>query len=431
MSTIARNSVRPSRFSVTCPRATLSLIGCSSLALALPMSACAEGFLEDSKATLNLRNAYFNRNFTNPNNAQGKAEEWTQSFILDARSGFTQGTVGFGIDMLGLYSQKLDGGKGTGGTQLLPIHDDGRPADNFGRLGVALKAKVSKTELKVGEWMPVLPILRSDDGRSLPQTFRGGQITSTEINGLSLYGGQFRGNSPRNDASMEDMSMNGRGAFTSDRFNFGGGEYAFNDKRTQVGVWYAELTDIYQQQYFNLSHSQPIGDWTLGANLGFFTGKEDGSAQAGDLDNKTAFALLSAKYGGNTFYVGLQKLGGDDAWMRVNGTSGGTLANDSYNASYDNAKERSWQVRHDYNFVALGVPGLTMMNRYISGDNVHTATSSDGKEWGRESELAYTVQSGPLKNLNVKWRNATIRRDFSTNEFDENRLFISYPISLL
>ena len=179
MSTIARNSVRPSRFSVTCPRATLSLIGCSSLALALPMSACAEGFLEDSKATLNLRNAYFNRNFTNPNNAQGKAEEWTQSFILDARSGFTQGTVGFGIDMLGLYSQKLDGGKGTGGTQLLPIHDDGRPADNFGRLGVALKAKVSKTELKVGEWMPVLPILRSDDGRSLPQTFRGGQITST------------------------------------------------------------------------------------------------------------------------------------------------------------------------------------------------------------------------------------------------------------
>ena len=25
--------------------------------------------------------------------------------------------------------------------------------------------KVSKTELKVGEWMPVLPILRSDDGR--------------------------------------------------------------------------------------------------------------------------------------------------------------------------------------------------------------------------------------------------------------------------
>ena len=412
-------------------RHTLSLIGCSGLALALPMSSHAAGFVDDASATLNLRNAYFNRNYTNPAYPQGKAEEWTQSFILDAKSGFTQGTVGFGVDVLGLYSLKLDGGKGTGGTQLLPLDHDGRPADSFGRTNVALKAKFSKTELKVGEWMPVLPVLRSDDGRSLPQTFRGGQVTSSEIDGLKLYGGQFRANSPRNDSSMSDMSMNGKAAFTSDRFNFGGGEYTFNDKRTLVGVWYSQLSDIYQQEYLNLSHSQPLGDWTLGANLGFFTGKEDGSALAGDLDNKTTFALLSAKYGGSTFYVGLQKLTGDSAWMRVNGTSGGTLANDSYNSSYDNAQERSWQIRHDYNFVALGIPGLTLMNRYISGDNVHTGAITDGKEWGRESELAYTVQSGALKNLNVKWRNASIRKDFSTNEFDENRLFISYPISLL
>ncbi len=79
------------------------------------------GFVEGAKVNLNLRNFYINRNFTNPTKAQGKAEEWTQSFILDAKSGFTQGTVGFGMDVLGLYSVKLDGGKGTGGTQLLPL----------------------------------------------------------------------------------------------------------------------------------------------------------------------------------------------------------------------------------------------------------------------------------------------------------------------
>ena len=279
--------------------------------------------------------------------------------------------------------------------------------------------------------MPVLPILRSDDGRSLPQTFRGGQITSKEFDGLTLYGGQFRQNSPRDDSSMSDMSMTGKAAFTSDRFNFQGGEYLFNEKRTQIAVWNAELKDIYSQQFINLTHSQPLGAWTLGANLGFFYGKDDGSARAGELDNKTMYGLLSAKYGGNTFYVGLQKLTGDSPWMRVNGTSGGTLANDSYNSSYDNAREKSWQVRHDYNFVALGVPGLTLMNRYISGDNVHTGTITDGKEWGRESELGYTVQSGALKDLNVKWRNSTMRRDYSNNEFDENRVIVSYPISLL
>ena len=58
-------------------------------------------------------------------------------------------------------------------------------------------------------------------------------------------------------------------------------------------------------------------------------------------DNKTYSGLFGLQVGGNTFYVGLQKVSGDNGWMRVNGTSGGTLANDSFNSSYDNANERS------------------------------------------------------------------------------------------
>jgi len=218
---------------------------------------------------------------------------------------------------------------------------------------------------------------------------------------------------------------------TSDRFNFAGAEYTFNDKRTLIGAWNAQLKDIYRQQYVNLVHSQPLGEWTLGANLGYFRGNEDGSERAGKLDNKTWSGLFSARYGGSTFYVGVQRVNGDNAWMRVNGTSGGTLANDSYNSSFDLAKERSWQVRHDYNFVVLGLPGLTMMNRYIKGDHVQIGTITGGKEWARESELGYTLQSGTFKNLNVRWRNSTMHRDFSNNEFNENRVIISYPLSIL
>ena len=409
-----------------CQTLPFALLGAGVIA-GLPDTALAAGFVDDAKATLGLRNFYINRNFTNPGNPQGKAEEWTQSFILDARSGFTEGPVGFGVDVLGLWSVKLDGGGGTYGTALLPRHDDGKPADDYGRLAVAGKLRISKTELKVGEWMPVLPILRSDDGRSLPQTFRGGQVTSNEIAGLTLYGGQFRGNSPRNDASMDDMSYGGG---VSDRFNFAGGEYKFNQDRTLVGLWNAVLKDVYQQQYLQLSHSQPLGAWTLGANLGYFHGDEDGSERAGELDNKTWSGMFSAKYAGNTFWVGMQKVDGD-AWMRVNGTSGGTLANDSYNSSFDNANERSWQVRHDFNFVTVGMPGLTLMNRYISGRDVHSGGVTDGKEWVRETELAYVIQSGPFKDLSVKWRNSSIRRDYSNNEFDENRLIFNYPLSLL
>ncbi|TBU99050.1 OprD family outer membrane porin, partial [Phytopseudomonas dryadis] len=42
----------------------------------LPLVAQAEGFVDDAKVSLNLRNFYINRNFTDPDNAQSKAEEW-------------------------------------------------------------------------------------------------------------------------------------------------------------------------------------------------------------------------------------------------------------------------------------------------------------------------------------------------------------------
>ncbi|UCJ15787.1 OprD family porin [Pseudomonas sp. MM211] len=411
-----------------------SFIALAIAASALPVAAQAEGFVEDAKVSLGLRNYYFNRNYLNGTDPvirgerQGQAEGWTQSFILDARSGYTAGTIGVGLDVLGLYSIKLDGNRGAANTQLLPIHGDGQAADNFGRTAVAAKARLSKTELKVGEWFAVLPILRADDGRSLPQTFQGAQLTSSEIDGLTLYGGQFWKNSQRNDASREDMSYNG---IAGDDFNFGGGEFKFNGNNTMVGVWHARLEDIYQQSYLQLTHSQPVGDWVLGANLGYVDGKDEGAAKAGKLDNKVYQGSFSAKTGSNTFTVAYQKLNGSTKFMRVDGASGGTLVNDGFTNSYDAPNERSWQVRHDFNFAGVGIPGLTLMNRYVSGDSIHAADGrKDGEEWGRESELAYTVQDGTLKNLSVRWRNSDVRRDVG-QDLHENRLIFNYPLSIL
>jgi porin-like protein GalP len=416
--------------------------------LTLVTPAQADGILDDSKINLNLRNFYMNRDFVDNGrskvvpgpNHRGMAEEWTQSFILDAKSGYTSGLVGFGVDTLALMSFKLDGGRGTYGTQLLPTHDGNRPADNFGRLAIAGKAKLSNTELKIGEWMPVLPILRADDGRSLSQTFKGAMVTSKEIANVTLYGGQFTGNSQRNDASMEKLSLNnagtvvqGKNTIESDRFNFGGAEYTFNDKKTLVGAWYSQLQDIYDQSYFQLIHSQPLTDnVTLGATLGYFLGNEDGEALAGSQDNRTASGLFSLKTGPHTFFIGLQKVSGDAGVQRVSGTGGASLANDSYGWSYDGKHEKSWQLRYDFDFAGLGIPGLTVMNRFIKGTDVHYGTIEDGEDRGRETEVAYVFQSGPLKMLNVRLRSSTLRRDYgNTNSFNENRFIIQYPISIL
>src|SRR5574343_1315856 len=43
----------------------LALLGSTALALIMPMSVQAGGFVDDAKVSLNLRNYYFNRNYLN------------------------------------------------------------------------------------------------------------------------------------------------------------------------------------------------------------------------------------------------------------------------------------------------------------------------------------------------------------------------------
>ncbi|TWH75864.1 outer membrane OprD family porin [Azomonas agilis] len=417
-------------------RTSIKIVSLLATAIALASTGAQAEFLKDSKATLTFRNFYINRNFVGDNANRSKAEEWTQNFILDFKSGYTEGAVGFGLDILALQSYKLDGGKGTGGTQLLPLDSNGRPAKEFGRLGVAGKMKFSNTELKVGEWAMIYPVLRSDDGRSLPQTFRGTVLTTKEISGVTGYFGHVTGNSPRDDGSMEKMALFGTNPRTSsadsDDFDFAGVEYNFNNKLTTFGAWYARLDDVYKQRYFQIQHKQILSEgMSLNANIGYFDGEDDGKALSGKLDNKVLSGLFWLTSGNHKFYLGLQRVSGDTKWLRVNGTSGGTLANDGYNSSHDNARERSWQLRYDYDFAGLNIPGLTFMMRYLQGHNIHINGKTDGEEWNRESELAYVIQSGTLKNMAFRWRNTTIHRNFGTNnQFDEQRLIVSYSLSL-
>lgn len=97
--------------------------------------------------------------------------------MLNLKSGYTDGTVGFGVDALGMMGVKLDSSPDRTGTGLLPT-DDGRAVDEYSKLGLTGKVKISASELKVGTLIPELPILKPNDGRILPQTFEGGMLTS-------------------------------------------------------------------------------------------------------------------------------------------------------------------------------------------------------------------------------------------------------------
>ena len=75
------------------------------------------------------------------------------------------------------------------------------------------------------------------------------------------------------------------------------------------------------------------------------------------------------------------------------------------------------------------MPGLTFLTRYISGDNAEYSGGSNGSEWERDIELKYVVQTGPLKNVAVRMRNAMFRSDFA-RDADENRLIVSYSLPI-
>lgn len=414
----------------TTQRFLLSLLG-----VPLAASAADSGFIGGSTATLQARNYYFSRDFSDivGANQQSRAEEWGQGFILNFKSGYTPGPIGFGVDALGTLGLKLDSSPDRVNTGLLPVKDDGRAADDYSRLGLTLKARVSKTELKAGELQPNLPVLAFSDIRLLPPSYQGVNLSSNEINGLTVQAGHLTSTSLRNEAGDEKMiAMLGhvpQRQADSDAFNYLGGDYSFNSNRTSVSLWRGQLKDIYAQNFVGLKHSQPLGDWVLGANLGYYDAREDGSEKLGKIDNQAFFSLLSAKRGGHTVYVGYQAMSGDSAFPRVfaNITP---LGNEVPTYEFAYTDERSWQARYDYDFATFGIPGLTTTVRYITGNNVDTGAGFEGKDRERDLDIGYAFQSGMLRGLGVRVRNVMARSNYRS-DIDENRLIFSYTWKLL
>lgn len=419
--------------------------------LTLPNLAHAD-FIADSKASLELRNFYMNRDFRQdgspalptvtgktPTETRSKSEEWAQGFLMRYESGFTEGTVGVGVDAIGTLGVKLDSGRGTSGTGLLQVdRDTGEAQDSYGDLGVTAKLRVSKSILKAGTLMPKLPVVMSNDSRLLPQSFQGGQLNSMEIDGLTFDGGQLSRVNQRDSSDHEVMTLtsssNSARGFTglpgagkgSDEFNFAGASYKWNDQLT-TSYHYGNLDQYYNQHYFNAVHVLPIADkQSLKTDLRFARSTDDGQT---NVDNKALGAMFTYALGFQSFGLGYQKMSGDTGFAYVNGTDA-YLVNFVQIGDFAFKDEKSWQARYDYNFAGMGIPGLTFMTRYINGSDVDRgAALSEGKEWERDMDIAYVVQEGDFKGVGVKWRNATTRSNFGNN-LDENRLILSYTLAL-
>ena len=406
-----------------------------TLGLTLSQVANAE-FIKDSKASIEARNFYFNRDLRDTTAAQqSKREEWAQGFILRAESGFTEGTVGFGLDAYAGLGLKLDSSDERAGSNLLPSGFGDEGPGEYSEATATLKAKISKTVLKVGGLMPKLPSVSANDSRLLPQNFLGGHLNSQEIAGLTFDAGQLKETNQRDSSDFQDLSLNSAGGKRNfnaaskgqgDDFNFAGLSYKWQDNLS-TAYHYGELEELYKQHIFNVVHVLPIADkQSLKTDLRYARSTDDGSS---NIDNNYFGAMFTYALSGHKLGLGYQKMSGDTGFAYLNGTDP-FLVNYVQIGDFASKDEASWQARYDFDFASIGIPGLTFMTRYISGDNIDQGAGLDeGKEWERNMDIGYVVQQGPLKNLGLKWRNATVRNNFA-NDLDENRLILSYTLPL-
>ncbi|MFI8223922.1 OprD family porin [Pseudomonas sp. NPDC085632] len=434
----------------------------TQLATAAPFvsdQAEAKGFVEDAKLTETLKNYYFNRDNKNGGHDQ---KDWTQGFLGNFTSGYTQGTVGVGIDAFGYLALKLDGGDGTSGSGNMSRSDTIKANgyardvnDSQGKAGAAIKFRVSKTELKVGDMQPsTAPVFAVGGSRILPQTASGFQLQSSEVKDLDLEAGHFYSATSQDKNAHDGELWATYAGVKADSIDYFGGKYGITDNLS-ASLYGAKLEDIWNQYYANLNYTIPMGgDQSLNLDGNIYRTTDTGRAEAGEISN-TAFSLAAAFsfLKAHTFTLAFQKVNGDTPfdYIGVGGhgpsNRGGDsifLANSIQYSDFNGPGEKSVQARYDLKMAEYGVPGLSFMVRYVNGwniDGTNTPTVSsytgaygeDGKHHETNFEAKYVVQSGPAKDLSFRIRQAwhTANADEGEGDVKEFRLITEYPLNIL
>ena len=441
-------------------RNRLSFILGSFTFVALPFATQAAGLIEDAHARLEARNIYFNQDNRSGSANPSRQEEWGQGFLVDFTSGYTEGTVGVGVDTLGMLGLRLDSGKGTHYNPqstnrsglVFPTDSDGRAVDEFSTLGVTAKLRFAKTEARLGTLRPKMPVLVFNDGRLLPETFEGLQVTSRDLDNLTLTGGQIQRVKSRNSSNNEGMAVAGAGGPAgkrSNEFNFAGIDYSLSRELT-LQYYYGELKDFYRQHFVGLVHQYQLPIGSLKSDLRVFdsgpsgrnasaAGRLDGYRSAGfgndgKVDNRLLSGLFTYSLTGHAFGLGYQHMSGSSDFPFVNQGDGSAtylITDRQTGARFQKAGERTWVAQHTYDFAQVGIPGLTTLLAYQRGDHIKSALG-DAHEWERNFWVSYAFQGEVLKGLGVSWRNASLRSTYAAQrDLDENRLYITYTLALL
>ena len=411
------------------------------------------GFIVDSSLTVLNRNYYFNREHRNGESSptgNGYSEAWANAIITKFESGFTQGTIGVGVDAFAMIGIKLDTGGGRNGGRssfdVLPVNSNGEARDEYTKVGGAAKIRAFDTVVKVGDVFPSTPVVAAGDSRLLPESFTGVTATNTSIEGLTVQGGRLHAMSQPVSSNMRDnFATFYAGPVNSPWVGYFGGDYNLN-KNVTLSLYSSRLKDAWNQYYAGTGLNYSLSnELSVFGGLNYYKAVDEGKKLLGDFDNNIWSGKVGVKYGAHTLALSHQRNNGNNDFDYLRQSDSIFLDNSIQYSDFNSPKERSWMVRYDLDMTSYGVPGLSFMTRYGRGTDADYSNANttymrrdadgnpltDQKRWERDIEVKYVVQTGTLKDMSLRLRQANTRATTFESDLDEVRVIIEYPLAIL
>lgn len=417
----------------------------------------AKGLLADDSLLFSTRNWYskesgqrqtqFSINKGNGREAVRDRTAWSQNSMLKYTSGYTQGTVGFGLDLAVYNSIALERGKGTagGGGNRILTDKHSNVVPEWSKLGVGdVRLRVSNTELKLG-WQEIsTPVLASVYTRALPSTYKGIALSSKEIEHFTFNAGTFTEVSPRTGdtarrltASYTNLPIEG------DSLSYLGVDWQPNT-RDRYQAYYSRFDDIWDRSY--LGAIKYLGDKPVHYKLAvdYYRTRDQGESLGGYLHNDTYSVAFSTLYGGHNVTLAWQQVIGDEFFAYVY-DSNIQIAN-VFMSNFNGPNEKSLRLSYATDYAAYGIPGLSSMMWIAHGWDIN-GTEYKGGRGGisalsltqhneRHGEIGlmgtYVVQSGPVKGASVNAGYAVHRatdREVDGN-INEVRVITTFPFKI-
>lgn len=406
----------------------------------------AKGFVEGAEGSVLFRTGYLSRDKKGGN---ADTRSVGQSAIFDLNSGFTQGTVGFAVGVVGDATVKLGDNKHAG-NQMLAKDASGDAYDHFARGGANIKARISDTTVTYGTQVLDIPVLASNTVRLVPEYFTGVLVQSNEIDNLELTAGKFTKNQ-----MSDQISTDGNGL---DRAVLWGAKYTFNDQLNS-SYYGIDVKDRLERHYGNVNYTHPLKNeatLTLDAS-GYHTDWDEQAATdshaTNDMGNRqNSIWAVSATYSkdAHSVMLGYQDNAGNTGYdyaYNADGFQSIYLPN-SYLSDFIGNDEKSLQLQYVYNFKNHGLPGLTWVSAFVYGWDIDVSERTNpakvvdqAEEHEFFNQVKYTVQTGPLKDASLRLRHSYLRMSDTYNNYttynsngigstNEWRIWLDIPVKL-